>query len=164
MGGRVLAGVQRPGIHPSFASADALGLVSAPESDPGAPQGSRALGDGCGGQAVESQPGRDGLWHHSVLGTGTGQSSERLTQGALGWPSTDEETDSEGKCQRELGLIRTHLLTPSLPEQGLTHWELPERQARPEGHVEHPGQGASRGMGRGAEHGEAEQQGRGLRS
>ena len=37
-------------------------------SDPGAPQGSRALGDGCGGQAVESQPGRDGLWHHSVPG------------------------------------------------------------------------------------------------
>lgn len=29
-GSRVLAGVQRPGIHPSIASADALGLVSAP--------------------------------------------------------------------------------------------------------------------------------------
>ena len=67
-------------------------------SDPGPPQGSRALGDGCGGQGVESQPG----WPLASLSSrGQEQDShQRLTQGALGWPNfTDEETDSEGNAR-----------------------------------------------------------------
>lgn len=104
-----------------------------------------------GGQAVESQPGGDGLWHHSVPRDRNKDSHQRLTQGALGWPHfTDEETDSE----RELGLIRTHLPTPSLPEQGSDTLGTPWGQARPRGRGCRTSRSGSRQRnGKGAEHG-----------
>ena len=115
-------------------------------------------GMAAGGQAVESQPGCDGLWRQSVPRDRNKDSHQRLTQGALGCPHfTDEEIDSAGNDlpQGELGLIRTHLLTPSLPEQGSDALGTPWGQARPRGHGCPASRSGSRqGNGKGAERGE----------